>query len=176
MKILFIGPQGAGKSTQAKMLAEYSSIPYISTGDIFRKIANDQSQEGSRIREVLLSGNLVDDETVSELVEKRLKDNDCAVGFILDGYPRSLKQIEYYDPGFERVIYLKLEDSVAVKRLLDRGREDDTLELIRQRLKLYHTQTDPILNYYEQKNLLHTIDASGSVENVQEEVRKVING
>src|SRR3989338_507134 len=126
MKILLIGPQGSGKSTQASLLAEYLGIPKISTGDIFRKLP--------KVKEILAAGKLVDDETTAEIVKKRLQETDCQNGFILDGYPRNITQKELFDPQFEKVIYLKVPDEELMKRLLARGREDDTPESIRTRL------------------------------------------
>lgn len=175
MKILLIGPQGAGKSTQAKLLSQYLGIPFISTGDIFREKSYEDSPEGVRIREILSQGKLVDDKTVSEMVEKTLKKDEFANGFIIDGYPRTLEQINYFNPAFDKVLYLKLSDEEATRRLMERGREDDTEDLIAERLKLYHDLTDPIIDYYEQKGILREIDGSASIEQVQEALRKAIN-
>src|SRR5437867_3736934 len=109
MKILLIGPQGSGKSTQGKLLAENLQIPFISTGDIFREIANESSDEGRRIKQILDEGRLVDDETVISLIRKRIQLNDCQNGFILDGYPRTLEQaIKVEDLAFDRAIYFNV--------------------------------------------------------------------
>lgn len=175
-RILLIGPQGAGKSTQGKMLSQHLNVPYISTGDIVRKIAEELSEEGLRIKEIMLSGNLVDDITVSKLAQKRLSDDDCREGFVLDGYPRTMEQIEYFDPHFDAVFYLKIEDGKAIERLLSRGREDDTPELIDQRLKLYHEQTNVLLSFYVGKGILHTIDATVDIKQVQEKLKEIVNG
>lgn len=175
IKILFIGPQGSGKSTQAKLLAEYLNIPYISTGDIFREISTKDSEGGKRIKEILDEGRLVDDETTSELVKQRVKQIDCQNGFILDGYPRTLKQIELFNPEFDRVFYLELTDEQASKRLMKRRREDDTEQLIAARLKNYHMVTDPILEYFRRKGLLRPIDGSGTIEQIQSELRRALD-
>lgn len=176
MKILFIGPQGAGKSTQGKMLADFLKVPYISTGDIFREIASSDSQTSENIKQILNSGNLADDRTTSELVKQRLDKKDCRDGFVMDGYPRTQKQIENYDPGFDTVIYLDLDNDTSVARLLGRGRADDTTELIEQRLKLYATLTEPILNYYKQKDVLYRVDGSESIEEIQTKLRGIVHG
>lgn len=175
-KILFVGVQGSGKSTQGKLLAENLKVPYISTGDIFRKISQENSAEGQRIRQILESGNLVDDETTTELVKKRVTESDCQNGFILDGYPRNLNQVKLFDPTFDKVLYLKLSDEQASKRLMSRGRIDDLPENISQRLRVYHEQTDPMLNFYKEKGILQEIDGSLSVEEVKEKIRQVIDG
>lgn len=174
MKILLIGPQGSGKSTQAKLLADFLKVPYISTGDIFREIAD--TRQGKRIRQVLESGRLVDDATTSEIVKMRVKQPDCQSGYILDGYPRNLEQVRLFDPGFDKVIYLKLSDQEATKRLLARGREDDTEESIAQRLRLYHKLTDPLSDYYQRQGLLLEIDGQGTIEEIQKKLRDQLNG
>lgn len=175
-KILFIGPQGSGKSTQGKLLAEFLKVPYISIGDIFRDMAQQNTEDGQRIRQILESGRLVDDQTTSEMVAKRVRQPDCQDGFILDGYPRNLEQIRLFDPEFDKVVYLKLSDEEAIKRLLARGREDDTEESIAQRLRLYHEQTDPILDYYRRQDLVSEIDGQGTIEEIQQAVREKLSG
>lgn len=176
MKILLVGPQGAGKSTQGKLLTQYLNLPYISTGDIFRQLSAEGSVEGERIRQILSAGQLVDDQITSQMVAKRLTQADCQNGFILDGYPRTLEQIKLFDPGFDKVIYLKLSDEEATKRLISRGRADDTPKLIAERLRLYHKQTDSILNYYQNKGILIEIDGKSSFDQIQHRIRDQING
>lgn len=175
-KILFVGPQGSGKSTQAKLLAESLPVPVISTGDIFRQIAHQKSELAKKVRQILDEGKLVDDQTTAELVKERLNHPDCQRGFILDGYPRRMEQIALFDPGFDMVLYLKLSDEEATLRLSGRGREDDTSKLIAERLKIYHQQTDPILEYYLKKGLLKTIDGVGTIEQIQQRIREAVHG
>jgi adenylate kinase len=169
MRILFIGAQGSGKSTQAKLLAQFLGLPYISTGDIFRQMQGE-------IKQILDQGKLVDDQTTSKIVEEKLKNPEYSNGFIFDGYPRTLEQIRLFDPGFDKVIYLDLPDEKASERLLARGREDDTKELIAERLKHYHGQTDPILDFYEQKGILVSISGEGSIEEIAQKIRDGVNG
>lgn len=175
-KVLFIGPQGSGKSTQARLLSEHLKIPVISTGDIFRKLAKEESSEGQRINKLLSEGKLIDDETTIEVVKKRLAEEDCKNGFILDGYPRNLNQIKEFDPGFDVVFYLDLADEEAIKRLIARGREDDTAFQIAERLNIFHEQTDPILEYYKKLDLVKIIDGNQAIESIQSELRKVVDG
>lgn len=175
MKILLIGPQGSGKSTQAKLLSQHLRIPFVSTGEIFRKFAAEDSEEGERIKAILDQGKLVDDETVSHLAEEMLKDQEYQNGFILDGYPRTLRQRQLFDPQFDKVIYLKLSDQEIMDRLLKRGREDDTEELIKTRLDLYKLQTQPLLDYYAALGILTEINGDGSIEEVQSHIRDVLN-
>ena len=171
MKILLIGPQGSGKSTQADLIADYLKVPKITVGDIFRKIAQGENDLGKRIGEILKEGQLVDDLTTSQIVKKRLEESDCQNGFILDGYPRTLEQAEIFDPGFDKVIYLKLDRAKVLERLLKRGREDDTGQLIKTRLDLYYNQTQPLLDYYKNLGKLVEIDGAGSIAEVWERLK-----
>ncbi len=166
MKILLIGPQGSGKSTQAALLAEYLRLPKISTGDIFREMPE--------VKKILAAGKLVDDEMTAGIIRKRLQESDAQNGFILDGYPRNITQKDLFDPKFEKVIYLKVPDSEVTKRMMARGRADDTLESIKTRLGLYYEQTQPLLDYYKDLGLLIEIDGTGSVEEIQDEIKKSI--
>ncbi|MDP3733559.1 MAG: nucleoside monophosphate kinase [Candidatus Daviesbacteria bacterium] len=168
-EILFLGVQGSGKSTQGKLLAQFLGLPYISTGDIFRGM-------GGEIRQILEQGRLVDDQTTSRIVEEKLREEEYSNGFVLDGYPRTMEQIKLFDPGFDKAIYLYLSDEEATKRLLARAREDDTVELIIERLRNYHKQTDPVLDYYREKGLLEQIDGIGSIEEIQQKIRDAVNG
>lgn len=172
MKILLVGPQGSGKSTQAKLLSEFLNIPVISTGDIFRELA----PVNEMIKGILEKGKLIDNWTTTQVVRERVRKSDCKNGFILDGYPRNLEQVRLFDPGFDKVIYLKLSDKEAIKRLLARGREDDTEQSIAQRLKLYHKLTDPLLDYYGRGNLLSEIDGQATIEEVQQRIRDQLDG
>lgn len=168
MKILFAGPQGSGKSTQGKLLARFLGISYISTGDMFRSL-------GGEIKQIVDEGKLVDDQLTSKIVEEKLKEEEYKNGFIFDGYPRTMEQIKLFDPGFDKVIHLDLSDAEAKKRLLARGREDDTEDAITERLRNYHLQTDPILDYYRQKKIVKQIDGLGSIEEIQQRIKDTIN-
>lgn len=175
MKLLLIGPQGSGKSTQGKLLEKDLHIPYISTGEIFRNIASTNTKEGRRIRQILDTGELVDDKTAIKLIKQRIQQSDCQNGFILDGYPRTRNQAyRVADLNFDKAFYLKLPQAVALERLLHRGRKDDTKELIKRRLNLYYQQTQPLLDYYKNKGILLEIDATGSIKAVQDEIKKFI--
>lgn len=169
-KILLIGPQGSGKSTQAKLLGEYLKIPVISTGEIFRQTATFDSL----IRKILEEGKLVDNQTTSEAVGERLKKTDCQKGFILDGYPRNIDQVRLYDPKFDLVFYLNVSEEEVIKRLTERGRSDDTEELIKRRLDLYYKHTQPLLDYYKNSGVLIEIDGMGDIKKIQDEIKKYL--
>lgn len=173
MKILLIGPQGSGKSTQGKMLADYLQIPYISTGDIFRRIAAEGSEEGKKIKQTIETGILVDDQTTARLLGERIKQTDCQSGFILDGYPRNLEQVRLVSKlNFDKVLYINVSEQAVMGRLLKRGREDDTEGSIRLRLAQYKEQTQPLLDYYKNQGILVEVSGMGDIQKVQDEIKK----
>lgn len=172
MKILLIGPQGSGKSTQAKLLGKYLKIPVISTGEIFRNISKDKIGFGQIIRKILEEGRLVDDQTTYKIVKDRLSQPDCKNGFVVDGYPRNMEQLRLFDPQFERVIYLDIPEDMVIRRLMKRGRSDDNLESIELRLDLYYQQTQPLLDYYQNRGILVEINAGGNIQTIQNEIKK----
>lgn len=175
MKILFIGPQGSGKSTQGKSLAEFLHIPYLSTGDIFRKLSSEQSDESQRIRAILSAGKLVDDQTTCEIVKHELAKEIYKDGFILDGYPRTLEQLNIYNPEFDKVIYLEVSKVELMKRLTARGRSDDTPESINNRLSAYFAQTEPLLAHFQRKNILIKVNGMGSVGQIEHSIKMNFN-
>lgn len=173
-KILFIGPQGSGKSTQAKLLSQYLNILYISSGDIFRDISKKSSELGKKVRQLMKEGKLIDDQTTCEVVKDELEKEVYTKGFILDGYPRTVEQMETFDPGFDLVFYLDISKKVSLERLLKRMREDDTPALIEARLVYYYKQTEPLLGYFKNKGILKEIDGQRNVSEVQSEIRKFL--
>lgn len=176
MKVLLVGPQGSGKSTQAKQLAEYLDIPSVETGQIFRDLANDETELAKKVKELITAGVMVDDETTAELVKKRVAESDCQNGFVMNGYPRSLKQLEAFDIKFDKVLYLVTSDQEVTDRLLKRGREDDNLESIKKRLEHYHQMTEPMLEHYRNQGIMEEVEGIGSVEEIQEKLRSKVNG
>ena len=171
MKILLIGPQGSGKSTQAGLLAKDLNLPKISTGDIFRELSLQDSEEGRKIKGILNSGELIDDLETAKIVEQRLNKDDCRKGFILDGYPRNKEQQQIFDPKVDKVFDLEIPNEEVIKRLLVRGREDDVMETIKKRLSLYHEQTTPLLDYYKNQGILIEIDGMGNIEDIHSMIK-----
>jgi adenylate kinase len=181
MRLLIMGPPGAGKGTQAKLIAEHYEIPAISTGDIFRAMKSADTPLARQVRAIMESGGYVSDEITNEIVNDRLAQPDCQKGFLLDGYPRTLQQVqtlEEYLAETERpldaVISLLADTDEVVARLLKRAeidrRSDDNEETIRVRLQVYAEQTEPLLEVYRSRGLLVEVDGLGEIEDVSERV------
>lgn len=171
MRILIVGPPGAGKGTQAAVLSRELGVPHISTGDLFRAHVDDGTDLGRQVEQYLNSGALVPDEVTNEMVTQRLTDSDCRVGFLLDGFPRTVSQARMFadllrdlDCEIDVVLQLDAPEDLVVQRLLARGREDDTEDVIRRRQQLYREETAPLLDFYADR--LITVPAIGSVPDV----------
>ena len=190
-RLIFLGPPGAGKGTQAKALAHHCNIPHISTGDILRQAVRQGSQLGLKVREYMESGELVPDQLVQDLIPERLRQPDAKQGWILDGFPRNISQAEFLDEllaelgpdsvgqsSNQRVLNLDVPDEVVVVRLLGRaqkeGRKDDTEEAIRRRLEVYREETAPVIGYYSDRHQLVAIDGNQPMEKVTAELHKAI--
>lgn len=214
MKLVLLGPPGSGKGTQAKRLAEKYGLPHVSSGDILRAGLREEGYLDRETREIVRSGRLVPDRIAVEIVRKRLGEEDCGKGFILDGFPRTLPQAESLngllqenDIPIDRVLYLELSEEEVVKRLSGRRlcprcgatfhllfhpprspgicdrcgaqlsqREDDSEVTVRERMKTYQKQTYPLIEYYQSRGLLAKINANRSVEEVFEDLCKVLDG
>ncbi|WP_158881261.1 adenylate kinase [Amycolatopsis anabasis] len=174
-RLVLVGPPGAGKGTQAAALSERLSVPHISTGDLFRAHVGEQTPLGKEAKRYLDSGELVPDSVTNEMVRERLTENDAKAGFLLDGFPRNTKQAEVLgqilsesDLALDAVIQLEVPEDVVVQRLMSRGRADDTEEVIRRRQQIYHSETAPLLQYYN--DILITVDGVGGVDEVSSRV------
>lgn len=175
---LISGPQGSGKTTQAEILAKRLGFCLVKTGDLIREFARKKNKEAIAVRrQALGKGELISDETAGNLVKHALRSVVCHKGFVLDGYPRRFSQLQFFDPGFDQVFFLRVSDAEAKKRLIKRGRVDDTLGLIRKRLDIYHEETEPLFEYYKSQGLLTVIDGEGSIDEVADNVWKgIANG
>jgi len=174
MKIILVGIQGAGKSTQGNLLAAELGVPYLSSGHIFRQMAKRRSKLGRWLKEMLNSGALVPDNTVLEVVIKYLERKEYANGYILDGFPRTVAQSEAFSDGTEKVIFIDVSDKEALWRISGRisDREDETLQAIRKRIELFHEKTAPVLDYYKDRSQLITVDGEKDVDQVFSNIKK----
>ncbi len=177
MRLLIMGPPGAGKGTQAKGISDHYSVPAISTGDMFRAMRTSDTPLAQQVRQIMADGGYIGDDITNAMVEQRLAEADAADGFLLDGYPRTLVQVDSLDQllarsggALDAVISLTADSDEVVARLAKRaeieGREDDTEEAIRTRQQVYADQTSPLLEVYGQRDLLVEVDGVGTVDDV----------
>lgn len=177
MKLILIGIQGAGKSTQGNLLSEKLGLPYLSTGHIFREMAKEKDPLGRYIKEVMNAGLLIPDDRTLEIVTEYLHHPEYETGYILDGFPRTTTQAEAFENGIDKVIFLKVSDREALWRLSyreDSSREDETLAAIRKRIELFNEVTKPVLDYYREKGKLIEINGENPVEEVFQDILKSI--
>lgn len=212
--LILLGPPGAGKGTQAKMLVESYGIPQISTGDILRAAVKEDTELGKQAKSCMDKGELVPDSVVIGIIEERLKQPDCEKGYILDGFPRTVPQAEALDgildkmgSEIDHVVSIDVPDDELMGRLTGRWtckgcgamyhektkppkkagecdecggqlyqRDDDKAETIKERLKVYAAQTEPLIEYYSKKDIVRKVDGIGSIDDILGRVKKVLNG
>jgi adenylate kinase len=181
MRLILFGPPGAGKGTQAAAISEKLSVPHIATGDILRENVRNETELGVRAKQYMDQGDLVPDKVVIAMVEERIKRDDAANGFLLDGYPRTVAQAEALDDtlaadgkAIDAVIRLLVDDDELVSRLLRRareqGRSDDTREVIENRLAVYRNETEPLVDLYRERGLLREVEGTGPVAEVRQRI------
>ncbi|HUG32344.1 MAG TPA: adenylate kinase [Acidimicrobiia bacterium] len=175
MKLLFIGPPGAGKGTQAGKVAARLGIPHISTGDMFRDHVSRCTELGEEVDAIMKAGDYVPDELTVAMLSERIDQQDAQDGFILDGFPRTEAQVDSLDgllgvDGLDRVVVFEVAEDELTERLLDRGRPDDTEETIRNRFRIYLDQTQPLIDTYEERGITVRVDGIGEVEEVSERI------
>ena len=178
-RILFLGPPGAGKGTQAERLSERRQLLHLSTGELLRAEVRAGTPLGREAEAVMASGGLVGDQLVLAIVRQRLEAHSG--GWLLDGFPRNLPQAEALNgllgelgQPIDRVLLLELDDSSLTARMLNRGRADDNEAVIRNRLAVYRQQTEPLISYYRQRELLEKVDATGSIEAIAERILAMV--
>lgn len=189
MRLIFLGPPGAGKGTQAKIFSERYSIAHLSTGDMLRAAVAEETKLGLAVKQIMQVGGLVSDDIVNQLVIERISAPDCANGFVLDGYPRTLEQARLFqqvlqeeDIPLNAVIAFCIEEAVLIKRMEKRVQEtlssgcavrsDDNIESFRNRLKEYYEKTAPLLKFYKELGLLYKVDATTDVAIVTAEISR----
>ena len=173
MKLVLLGIQGSGKSTQGNLLSKQLRIPYLSTGHIFREIAKEKTTLGRYMKETVNAGILVPDEKTIAIVHEYLSRPEYKKGYILDGFPRSLTQAKAFKNNIDKVIYLEIPDKEAIYRLVyrnDNTRQDETLPALKKRIELFHKFTRPVLNYYEKRGQLLVIDGVKSIKKVNKDI------
>ena len=173
MKIILIGIQGAGKSTQGNLLSEKLKTPYLSTGHIFREMAKEKTPLGRQVKEIMTAGLLQPDDLTAQVVQSYLKRLEYKNGYIMDGFPRTLEQINKFENNIDKVIYLNISDKEALWRLTyqsDGARPDDSVKAVRKRIELFHSVTEPVIDYYRRKGILLEVDGERSVEEIHREI------
>jgi len=187
MRLIIVGPPGAGKGTQAARIAAEFGIPAISTGDIFRANIKNETELGQQVKSLLAPGGYVPDEVTNAIVRDRLFEDDAAPGFLLDGYPRTLPQVDALDAmlaedghALDAVLELTVDEDAVVQRLIKRaeieGRSDDTEQVIRERQALYRKETAPLAELYGQRGLLVQVDGMGEVDEVTARIEQALRG
>lgn len=170
MKILITGPQGSGKTTQAQRISEKLNLCMVKMGEMIRDRAKQNDELGRKLTEDMNKGLLVDNKVSSEMMREELQLPKCAQGFVVDGYPRSLEQLQLFDPGYDAVIYLNTTVETSIDRLLHRGRADDTPEAIKQRLELFEEETQKTVEFYENQGKVIRINGEQPIEQVTAEI------
>lgn len=190
MRLILLGPPGAGKGTQAKILVEAYGIPQLSTGDILRSAIAAKTPMGLAAKEIMDRGDLVPDEVVNGIISERLDADDCKAGFILDGFPRTIPQAEALDGMLEEkgmrldaVVEITADPDILVERIVNRAKEsaaasgarpDDNVEVVRNRLNVYRELTEPLVGYYRSKGLVKTVDGMQPIDEVTTSIRNAL--
>jgi adenylate kinase len=186
VNLLVLGPQGAGKGTQAKRISAEFGIPHVSTGDMFRAATAAGTELGLKVKPLLDSGTLVPDDVTIALIRERLSEDDAREGFVLDGFPRNLPQAEALDEmlgsigrTLDAILFFDISDSVGMERALGRARienrTDDTEAVIARRLETYHSETEPTVEYYRTTGKLVPIRAGRTIEEVWNEISSALH-
>ena len=180
MRLLFIGPPGAGKGTQAGKVAARLGIPHVSTGEMFRDHVARGTNLGQQVEAIMAAGDYVPDEITVAMLAERVAQPDAAGGYILDGFPRTEAQVEALDnligvDGLDRVVVFEVDEDELAERMMSRGRADDTAETIRARFRIYREQTQPLLDTYGGRGLTVGVDGMGEIDDVTERILAILS-
>ena len=189
MKLIFLGPPGAGKGTQAARIEAAYEIPQLSTGDMLRAAVAAGTDIGKQAKDIMARGDLVPDEVVLSIISERIQAADCANGFILDGFPRNVSQARALDGvlveksiDLDAVIELAVDPEILIARILKRAqettggpRDDDTEEALQHRLRVYEEQTAPVADFYAEKGILRTLDGMQEIDEVTQQIRSALD-
>ena len=187
MNLILFGPPGAGKGTQAKLLIDKFNIVQISTGDMLREEVTSGSDLGETVKSIMEKGNLISDEIIMSMIEKRITNEDCKNGFIFDGFPRTYKQAVDLDLvlkslklKIDYVVEINVNEDLLLKRIIKRAseskntRDDDNSEILKNRINVYKSDTLPVLEYYRDSNNLHTVDGMQDIEKVSKDILSIL--
>ena len=187
MNLILFGPPGAGKGTQAEVLINKYKIVQISTGDMLREEVKLETELGKAAKSIMDKGDLVSDEIIISMIEKRIIKPDCKNGFILDGFPRTLQQaidldniLDKLEINLDKVVEINVDEDILLKRITKRAleskisRDDDNSEILKNRIVVYKKDTLPVLEYYKNLNKLHSIDGMQNVEDVSKDIQKIL--
>ena len=187
MQLIVFGPPGAGKGTQAELLSSYLSIFHLSTGEILRSKLNEKDELSLRLQNIMSSGNLVSDDILNQIISEKLLSKECSPGFILDGYPRTINQMNYLNNYNQKnnivinlIINIHVDNITIQNRILNRSktenRDDDSIKTIETRVNTYNSETKPITEYYKNNHdsIYHEIDGSNKVEEIQKKLRNIV--
>jgi adenylate kinase len=187
MRLILLGPPGAGKGTQAQILVDTYNIPQLSTGDMLRAAIAAKTPLGLEAKAIVDRGDLVSDDIVSGIISERMDQADCANGFILDGFPRTIAQAEALDDMLDQkgskldaVVEIRAEPDILVKRIIQRAKDnggsraDDNEDVLRKRLDIYREQTAPLVSFYKEQGLLKSVDGMAPIEVVTASIREAI--
>ena len=187
MNVILFGAPGAGKGTQANFLINEFDLTQISTGDMLREAVKSKTELGKKVETIMANGDLVPDDIIFSLISNRLNNQDTKNGFILDGFPRTIKQaidldniLNKLDIHIDKVIEISVDENILLKRITKRAleskvsRDDDNSEILKNRIVVYKKDTLPVLEYYKNLNKLHSIDGMQNVEDVSKDIQEIL--